>query len=392
MKNYIYFILFSILLISCDHKDIQEIDSQISKQEYNTDVTAIQDLGFDSTDIKDIGDSYLVEGDIILTKKALRLSLYDYNGNSSLKQARRSGLIASGNERNVTVRVDNSIPTTGADNWRSEVQTAINHWNALTIYESNLRFAYTTAPTADITIREDNGILEDGAYYGPGDYRWQLAAAESPLDGKAGYQIRINLDTDNNRTMSSSQKVFTMVHELGHCVGLRHTNWYNPNPKYSESTGIGIAGTPNTGTNPDPNSVMNGGTALNSWNGFSYYDKIAIKNLYPYILITRKTTASGPNYMPSKTGMIEWEHTGNIPNVTRIDWWYRKVGGAASILIDSGETVQLRTVPDTYYSNKNYRTSDFKLYVKVYTADGHIYISDEYDIMKKGMYKIISLE
>lgn len=65
-----------------------------------------------------------------------------------------------------------------------------------------------------------------------------------------------------------------MVHELGHCFGLRHTNWQ----AIGESTANHINGT----SSSDPNSIMNGGTAEYQWNGFSDGDQVAIKKLYPF--------------------------------------------------------------------------------------------------------------
>ena len=69
------------------------------------------------------------------------------------------------------------------------------------------------------------------------------------------------------------QKIYNMVHELGHCFGLRHTNWKSRN----ESNAYDIYGTPDS----DSYSVMNGGTAEYQWSGFSEGDKKAIEYLYP---------------------------------------------------------------------------------------------------------------
>ena len=68
-----------------------------------------------------------------------------------------------------------------------------------------------------------------------------------------------------------------MVHELGHCIGFRHTNW---DIKGEGISSVGANYIPNT-PNQDSNSVMNGGTASYSWNGFSSYDISAVKYLYP---------------------------------------------------------------------------------------------------------------
>ncbi len=372
--------LLAIGLFSCEKEEISVTGIN------ETDLSIIEQLGFNTNDVQDLGNAYLVEDDILLSKELLSTYYSSKQSSPKLKQARTESLISASNQRNITIRVDNSIPTDEAetDNWRPEVQQAIEHWNSLVSYECNLSFIYTTDSSADITIRSDQDSLNDGGWIN-GYWVWTLAAAEWPLNGEAGYQIRINLDTDNNRTFTSGQKVFNIVHEIGHCVGLRHTNWRY----FGESPGIGVEGTPNDDYNPDPNSVMNGGTALNSWDEFSDYDAIAIRNMYPYIPTSTGTaSADGPTYMSSSMNTVTWSYTGNVSNAVSYDWWYRKVGGASSILIASGTVVTFEAVSGTYYSDENFRTSNFKIYVKVHTSNDRIITSPEYEIMKKGMYDL----
>ena len=68
-----------------------------------------------------------------------------------------------------------------------------------------------------------------------------------------------------------------MVHELGHTIGMMHTN---------EAAGTLIPGSPAT----DAASVINGNTANNTWNGFSTGDRNAFASHYPAML----TTVNGP--------------------------------------------------------------------------------------------------
>lgn len=69
----------------------------------------------------------------------------------------------------------------------------------------------------------------------------------------------------------------TTISEVFNAWNGNWRGWYY----YPESTPIDVPGTPTAGNNPDPNSVMNGGTAENSWNGFSSADITTIKRLYP---------------------------------------------------------------------------------------------------------------
>jgi hypothetical protein len=62
-----------------------------------------------------------------------------------------------------------------------------------------------------------------------------------------------------------------MAHEMGHNFGLLHTN---------QTDGTIIPGTPAT----DANSVMN--SYVLPWNGFTYYDQVAVQVLYPASSLT----------------------------------------------------------------------------------------------------------
>ena len=89
---------------------------------------------------------------------------------------------------------------------------------------------YTTAANPDILIRSDASTpLPNNA----------IAAGSWPMNGKPGPSIWINLDYDYNKTIPRLQKIYNMVHELGHCFGLRHTNWKSRN----ESNAYDIYGT-----------------------------------------------------------------------------------------------------------------------------------------------------
>jgi hypothetical protein len=220
------------------------------------DMRIIQALGFDTLDIVELKSAYLIQGDMLFEKS----NLSTYSQAQTRQAYHTTGLIGHPKQRSITVGIDSSIPTSGVDNWRDEIQEAINLWNPL----SNLKMTYTTAANPDILIRSDaSDPLPD----------YVIAAAAWPMNGRPGSSIRINLDYDSNKTIPRLQKIYNMVHELGHCFGLRHTNWKSR----KESEANRIDGT----SDSDPYSVMNGGTADYSWSGFSEGDKRAIKYLYP---------------------------------------------------------------------------------------------------------------
>lgn len=225
-KSWLISLIVFVLLSACE----KEREATPLKQDVRSDKNQILALGFDTTGLKDQGEFYIVESDILLRKD----QLYDYQPailvsevdsvketnpvNGRKGQARGSALISLANQNNITVFVDNTIPTAGDDNWRTEVQQAIADINTI---PSRIRMQYVTTGPADITIRSDAGFFGDQT----------VAGAEPPVNGNAGPQIRINLDFFSNRIVTTGQKRYNMVHELGHSVGFRHTNWAVADPQ-----------------------------------------------------------------------------------------------------------------------------------------------------------------
>ncbi len=251
--------MFLALTSACDN-GLEAVSFEKQKPQrpasIGDDMCIIQSLGFDTLDVVKLKSGYLIQGDIYIEKS--KLVAY---GQPQTRQAyHTTGLIGHPKQRAITVGVDSSIPASGVDDWRDEIQEAINLWNPL----SNLKMTYTTAANPDILIRSDASTpLPNKA----------IAAGSWPMNGKPGPSIWINLDYDYNKTIPRLQKIYNMVHELGHCFGLRHTNWKSRN----ESNAYDIYGTPDS----DSYSVMNGGTAEYQWSGFSEGDKKAIEYLYP---------------------------------------------------------------------------------------------------------------
>jgi hypothetical protein len=212
----------------------------------------LEALGFPSDAIEEHEDFYLVEGDMMFSKRPPA-------GRIQRQAGTPFGPVDQARVDNITVFVDDSIPTFGPDNWRNEIQQAINDWN--TVGGSRLRFVFTTDPGADVIVR--SAFLANNT----------IANAAAPQTGLPGTAVQINLTFNNNQSVPSAQKRYNMVHELGHIIGLHHTNW----SARGEGPATDIPATPCA----DSLSVMNGGTAARSWTNFSFYDREAVRILYP---------------------------------------------------------------------------------------------------------------
>lgn len=189
---------------------------------------------------------------------------------NSTSQRRYDYLVASG-KTNITFYADATVPS----EWLSTLDQAIANWNSTNSAIQMSRVTGTTtttttggkgrlkkgSTTTTSTSTPSYNVLVTTLY----DANTSMIAQAYYPDyyGSAGKEVDINTYYNS---LSTSNKVFAMTHELGHIVGLSHTDG---------GVGALIPGTPDV----DANSVMN--SFVLPWNGFTTWDVTAITTLYP---------------------------------------------------------------------------------------------------------------
>jgi hypothetical protein len=256
--------LFGLLIATSCTKNNLNVNGT-SKQQLSL-YDKLLEIGFVSKDIKDIGEYYLVQGDMLFKKEGTDM---EYLDNYFKQKTRPRQAVDPNRVSNTSIETmkindgwSSGLATGEIRDWQLSARTAMQHWAGISNSKINFVTFYSPWGSVNnlITIVDDGGTLDNNI----------IAAAEWPSSGSPGWRIRVNTDFYNNYTVSEGQRIYNLVHEIGHCLGFHHTNF--PAPYATQ-----IPGTPSS----DALSVMNGGTALNSWNGFSTYDVVAAQTIYP---------------------------------------------------------------------------------------------------------------
>jgi hypothetical protein len=251
----------TLLIVACK-KDVAEPQQQ---DEVSEAVKAkIFALGFTASNAQKIPEGYLVEGDIVITESDLNSVPENIFLRIGDEEQYRTNNLVSGLPRNITVRVSSSLPSS----YVTATNAAIARYNA-----QGLRITMSR-------VTSGGNIVISAAPSGAG----YLASAGFPSGGNPYNSVRVNrtyLDTWNANTVTS-----IIAHEIGHCIGFRHTDFMNRSyscggsPVNEGSGGVGAIHIPGTPTGPSSGSWMLACIGNGTNRPFTSSDRTALAYVY----------------------------------------------------------------------------------------------------------------
>ncbi|UOG74072.1 zinc-dependent metalloprotease [Hymenobacter tibetensis] len=253
----------TMALSSCEKKQEVVAKNEISEE----NLTQIQSLGFSTQEAQKVEGGILVEGDILLTDEMLSSTPeYSMLRVGQDEQYRTNNLVStSGGTRTITIRVSTSLPSA----YITATDELIRRYNAENL---RLRFARVTS---------GGSIVLTAAPAGSG----YLASAGFPSGGNPYGQVQVNSGAIG--TANASTYIATILaHEVGHCIGFRHTDYadrsYSCGGQYTNegASTVGAVLVPGTPSGPDPSSWMLACIGSGANRPFNSNDRTALNYLY----------------------------------------------------------------------------------------------------------------
>ncbi|MGB3182072.1 MAG: M57 family metalloprotease [Cyclobacteriaceae bacterium] len=217
-------------------------------------IQKLRHAGLRTEGLQEFEDHFVAEGDITIFKK----DLHDQHHHGAKTEQARSTYTVAPAYWNVKVYLDDASFTNL--NLSSAVNNAISAINSAGSALSMSR-VYNQYQANIVISRQDqlNGACGRAGFPGSDGRPYsQVLISEGVMAG-SGYTTTAHL-------------TYLVAHELGHCIGLRHTNYSS----FGEPTADRINDTPGS----DGSSIMNGGTCGGTSTSLSYYDKVALRVLY----------------------------------------------------------------------------------------------------------------
>lgn len=277
MKSILLFgiaLMLSAAIVSCSKNEpIEEVAATSEVNEFVK--LRANALGFSSEEMIATEGGFIVEGDIFISNEDILASWLAEVQTLQIgenEQYRTTNLVTS-LPRNITVFLKTSGSKSLPASYGAALDIALARYNA-----ENLRVTFTrvyTASAGNIDITKASGNY--------------LASAGFPTSSGNPYgSVQVNSTAIGTGTSSTFNNYLATIlaHEIGHCIGFRHTDYMDRSYScggayYNEGAStVGAINIPGTPTGADPNSWMLSCIGTNGNRPFNANDKTALSYLY----------------------------------------------------------------------------------------------------------------
>jgi len=243
-------------MFSCEMENISK------KQIPQSDLNKIAQLGFGTGNVVQSEDGYIVEGDILLTQEMLNSpASHTLMRIAEVEQYRTTNLVSG--PRVITVSVSSQLPSS----YIAATDEALARYNA-----QNLTLTFQRVSSGgDISLVKGNGQY--------------LASAGFPTSaGQPHNQVKVNSRAIGNQPQSTVATI--LAHEIGHCIGFRHTDYMDRSyscggsPTNEGASTVGAILIPGTPSGPDSGSWMLACIGSGQNRPFNNNDRTALSTLY----------------------------------------------------------------------------------------------------------------
>jgi Dual-action HEIGH metallo-peptidase len=235
-------------------------------------------MGFRAEDVADAGDYFVVEGDMLIPKAALRGAPrmnVSATGGPSFHHHTTTLIPQSTMAQGLTVSLS---AISGNAAWTTATRNAMAAWNNSP--GTKIKFIEITSGTPDIPVSFNTNI--------PG-------AAQGGLTIN-GFPGVVYINTAYNG-ISAAQKLATMIHEFGHTIGHRHSDMAATGETPGVYGSVHVPGTPSTAVTA---SIMRSSSI--TWSGsFTALDNVANQYMYPVhgVTVTSQGVDGSGNFSAS---------------------------------------------------------------------------------------------
>ena len=247
----VFTLAVSMLFVSCE----QQNDAVVAQDEVSESVlAALTNAGFDVTQQAPIkfDDGYLVEGDIYIPAADLA-SLKEGTRLAVEEQYSTNNLVSTGGSRTITMYAPEGGKNGYSAGMIAGLDLAISRYNAQNLAISFQRV--TSSNNADIVMTrlskrdERQGVLGSAGF---------------PTSSGDPYgQIKMSGILESSYGLSTGGIATIIAHEMGHCIGFRHTDYFNRSISCGGSASN--EGTAGVGANHIPGTPTGATASAKSW-------------------------------------------------------------------------------------------------------------------------------